>query len=254
MKEKAHMDTGSVDLCPDARHFILPANEDVSKSDQDGTNFFMKEFESFVLQDGYPCIGAQAAINGKSYAIGLFDKMNSLETPELLGLGLDEYIDETWKRSSDFMTYVAIFRNDTFGTEESYEQSLWSLLNRLHAIDAKKNNWSDNVGHNPDETDFSFSFKGRAFFMVGLHPQSSRKARRFGYTAIAFNLHEQFENLRKKGRYQKIKQVIRENELEFSGSINPMLEDFGEGLEAPQYSGRKVSTDWECPFAYKGKE
>jgi hypothetical protein len=99
-------------------------------------------------------------------------------------------------------------------------------------------------------TDFSYSFGGEAFFLVGLHPKSSRKARRFHVPAIAFNLHAQFEVLREKGRYEIMKQAIRQNEIEFQGSINPMLYDHGEGLEAAQYSGRKVASNWECPFKH----
>jgi len=212
-----------------------------------------ESFENFVLQVGYPCIGAQAAVNGKSYAIGLFNGMDNPRTAKSLGLGLTDYIDDVKSKASNFMTYIAIFINEDPQDEVHFEKSLWELLNRLHVIDIDVNNWSKNVGHDPTKSDFSFSFGRKAFFMVGLHPNSSRKARRFKYTAIAFNLHEQFENLRAKGRFATIRDVVRERDMTFSGSINPMLEDYGEGLEAPQYSGRKVSSNWECPFSYKGK-
>ena len=234
-------------------HFLTPAMIANESRSYLKAELYKNDFETFVGQDGYPCIGAQAAVNGKSYAIGLFDNMNGVKSAEGLGNGLSEYIDYLDKRASDFMTYIAIFKNDKFDSEKSFEVSLWSLLNRLHANDIQNTDWNEEVGHNPDDSDFSFSFGGKAFFMVGLHPKSSRKARRLGHTAIAFNLHNQFENLRKKGRYQKIKEAIRTNEIAFSGSINPMLNDFGEGLEAPQYSGRKVSPDWKCPFAFLGK-
>jgi FPC/CPF motif-containing protein YcgG len=41
---------------------------------------------------------------------------------------------------------------------------------------------------------------------------------------------------------------IREREIEFEGSVNPMLTDFGEASEARQYSGRAVGEEWEAPF------
>ncbi|WP_373516564.1 YqcI/YcgG family protein [Pricia sp.] len=88
------------------------------------------------------------------------------------------------------------------------------------------------------------------FFLVGLHPKASRKARRFHVPAIAFNLHSQFEQLRKKGRYEIMKNAIRQNEMEFQGSINPMLPDHGKDLEARQYSGRNVTDTWVCPFKH----
>jgi hypothetical protein len=30
-----------------------------------------------------------------------------------------------------------------------------------------------------------------------------------------------------------------------------MLKDHGQGLEAPQYSGREVDESWKCPFLSK---
>lgn len=53
------------------------------------------------------------------------------------------------------------------------------------------------VSSDPDDPHFSLSFGGEAFFVVGLHPNASRPARRFSRPAMIFNLHDQFEELRK---------------------------------------------------------
>src|SRR5690606_40704217 len=100
----------------------------------------------------------------------------------------------------------------------------------------------------PENDNFSFSLGGKAFYMVGLHPNSSRKARQSPVPAIAFNLHWQFEKLREMGAYYTVRDKIRERDKDLQGSINPMLEDFGETSEARQYSGRKVGEEWKCPF------
>ena len=54
--------------------------------------------------------------------------------------------------------------------------------------------------------------------------------------------------LRADGRYDKLSEAIRERDLAFAGSVNPMLARHGEMSEARQYSGRQVDPAWQCPF------
>src|SRR5690606_17759944 len=100
----------------------------------------------------------------------------------------------------------------------------------------------------PEDPHFSLSFGNEAFFVVGLHPGASRPARRFRRPAMVFNLHDQFEPLRSEGRYERMSEVILERDEKLAGSRNPMLARHGTVSEARQYSGRKVSEDWSCPF------
>lgn len=202
----------------------------------------------FVLQDGYPCVGAQALVRSNNKCMGVFDSMDSDNTIPNLAYSLFEYIKSVNESQSQFLSYIAVFPEDDFATELEFEKALWTLLNGLYALQRKHFDWDPAVSKDPKNTEFSYSLGGEAFFVVGLHPKSSRKARRFHVPAIAFNLHSQFEQLREKGRYDIMKEAIRQNEIEFQGSINPMLADYGKGLEARQYSGRKVAADWECPF------
>ncbi|MEX2455107.1 MAG: guanitoxin biosynthesis heme-dependent pre-guanitoxin N-hydroxylase GntA, partial [Rhodospirillaceae bacterium] len=89
---------------------------------------------------------------------------------------------------------------------------------------------------------------GTAFFVVGLFPGASRTARRFDFPTLVFNSHEQFERMREDNGFDRMKEVIRRRDEALDGSINPMLEDYGAGSEARQYSGRRVRDDWECPL------
>mgnify|MGYP001586067322 CR=1 FL=1 len=77
---------------------------------------------------------------------------------------------------------------------------------------------------------------------------SSRKARRFEYPAIVFNPHQQFEQLRRSKKYQAMRMMVRKRDERYSGSINPMLADFGEQSEVIQYSGRNYDANWKCPL------
>ena len=118
---------------------------------------------------------------------------------------------------------------------------------------ADKDDWrgqpyAGNVSSDPEDPHFSLSFGGEAFFVVGLHPNASRPARRFPRPVLVFNLHDQFERLRDEGRYERMREAILERDIKLAGDVNPMLARHGEASEARQYSGRIVDDDWECPF------
>lgn len=205
-----------------------------------------REFIDRISATDYPCVGAKSALNTSHYRIGNYGKMGEADTTLHLAEDLKKYIQETLSTESNYMTMIAVF-DEEIDSEIDFEQKLWLQLQKLHDAD-KNSTWDQSVGNSPEDTNFSFSFNGFAFFIVGLHPKASRRARKFSQPAMAFNLHHQFEQLRENGLYEKMKKVIREREVAFDGSINPMLTDHGEGLEAPQYSGRKVDENWKCPF------
>ena len=94
------------------------------------------------------------------------------------------------------------------------------------------------VAEDPEAGDFGFSFAGRGFFVIGLHPDASRLARRFPWPALVFNAHAQFDRLKADGRYPKMQGAIRAREMAWQGSLNPNLSDFGVRSEARQYSGQ----------------
>lgn len=105
------------------------------------------------------------------------------------------------------------------------------------------------VSVDPDDPHFSLSFGGEAFFVVGLHPHASRPARRFERPALIFNLHDQFEQLRAAGIYDRMRETIVARDVALAGEPNPMLAPHGTISEARQYSGRAVDDDWICPFS-----
>ncbi|WP_299701692.1 guanitoxin biosynthesis heme-dependent pre-guanitoxin N-hydroxylase GntA [uncultured Pontibacter sp.] len=205
-------------------------------------------FNDKLSDTDYPCVGAKAALNSGQIRFGIYGNMATEATTEQLGNDLRQYIAETLAAESEYMTLVAVFSDEGPDSEISFEEKLWKQLQLLHDSDKTEHPWDPEVSSDPEQPDFSFSYSGTAFFVVGLHPNSSRKARQLGYTAMAFNLHRQFEQLREKGVYENMKKVIRERDEAYDGAVNPMLSDFGEGLEAPQYSGRHVDESWKCPF------
>lgn len=207
-----------------------------------------ERFRAHVLSPDFPCLGGKAAVNHNSYRFGLYAEMCEPSTTAGLAYDLCEYVGERPTLGTQYATFVAAFASPVTRDEREWEELLWSQLQSLHDLDSAHHAWDETVSKDPEDPDFSFSFAGTAFFVVGLHPASSRRARRFELPALAFNAHEQFERLREQNRFERLRAAVRARDYELQGSLNPNLSNFGERSEARQYSGRAVEDHWRCPF------
>jgi FPC/CPF motif-containing protein YcgG len=204
------------------------------------------QFAAFVADSAFPCLGAKAVLNAGSYRICTYQKLAAAKTSNKLYADLVVFIGSDLVRAQEYASFIAIFREPQSLVETAFERLLWSQLQQLHALDQQP--WDSLVSSDPADPRFSFSLGGRALYVVGLHAGSSRLARRFPWPALIFNPHEQFEKLRGDGKWKRMQKAIRRRDAALQGSVNPMLEDFGEGSEARQYSGRAVDEDWQPPF------
>src|SRR5690606_29128153 len=125
-----------------------------------------------------------------------------------LGQYLTKFLSRKREVKGKFASFIAVFKKPSELSEVRFEELLWKQLNLLNEIDERP--WDKTVKSDPEDPNFSFSFGGTAFYIIGLHPGSSRKARQFKYPALVFNLHNQFEILREEGKYQKMRDLIRE--------------------------------------------
>ncbi|WP_372916943.1 guanitoxin biosynthesis heme-dependent pre-guanitoxin N-hydroxylase GntA [Sandarakinorhabdus sp.] len=213
-----------------------------------------EQFQSFVRDPAFPCVGAKAALARDNMRIivcrdlgSAWDDLRIL--PEITQLAEDYRADREM-----FQTLVVIFEQPEVIGEAEFEERLWERIQSLADKDALllENAHDARVNDDPDDPHFSLSFGGEAFFVVGLHPGASRPARRFERPALVFNLHDQFEQLRAQDRYEKLRSSILDRDLRLAGTPNPMLARHGQVSEARQYSGRSVDADWECPYAGRG--
>jgi FPC/CPF motif-containing protein YcgG len=205
--------------------------------------------KAFVLDDTFPCLGARSAINTGRAHIQSYGRLGDETSPRLQSLcdALAAFSAAYPKPGESPVTCIALFDDDVCD-EQDFERRLWCHLQALHRCDRRDFDWAQGVSSDPASSDFSYSIAGRAFFVVGLHPYASRLARRSPVPCIAFNLHDQFEQLRSSGKYDKMQRAIRARDVALPGGVNPVLTRFGEASEARQYSGREVSADWGCPF------
>lgn len=207
-----------------------------------------EQFAAFIADSGFPCLGARAAFNSDSYMTKVYNELAHPACSEQVALDLQHFQHSEMRRTKDFATFVAIFHKPRDTNENDFEELFWLQLQQLHRIDARSYGWDPTVSPDPNDPHFSFSFAGQALYVVGMHANSSRFARRFPWPALIFNPHEQFERLRQQGKWSQMQTTIRKRDIALQGSANPMLNDFGETSEARQYSGRAVDEHWRPAF------
>lgn len=205
-------------------------------------------YAAMIAHPDYPCVGAKSVFRREAARVLVLD---SAESPECLGrlaAALNRFAGEV-RPEGDLASLLAVFRAPVPDDEEAFEAFLWGVLQRLH--DADDAPWAPGISSDPADPFFSFSHGGSGFFVVGLHPHASRIARRAPLPSLVFNLHAQFERLRRDGEFARMRTTIRKRDVRLQGSVNPMATDHGTMSEARQYAGRVVGTDWRAPFRPK---
>jgi uncharacterized protein len=215
-----------------------------------GLSGLKERFAHFITQPEFPCIGAKAALAQGGLGMLFADDIASSRDDHAIHAAMVIEATKVIGHDPILRSFVVIFDADNNLDEGAFEIALWQRLSGLAAIDAKDNTpWAGNASADVAAPDYAMSVGGVAYFVIGLHPNASRAARRFSQCALVFNAHRQFETMRTDGRYERFQATNRARELAINGSINPMLREFGHGSEASQYSGRKVDATWVCPFS-----
>lgn len=145
---------------------------------------FRNSFEAFIDDRGFPCLGAKSA-----HAQGTIEFFAAHDTEA----GTDDAAiaarlqDFSGRQTPDslFTSFVVGFPTSRVMDELNFERSLWARLQAIHEYDRLRFEWDENVSNDPASPRFSMSVGGKGFYIVGLHPQSSRLARRFACPASA---------------------------------------------------------------------
>lgn len=207
-----------------------------------------------VLAEDYPCVAARSAANRGRMQVAVHGRLGDADSARGACEDLQRYVARMGQdpdRDAP-MTWVSAYMAEPGMDEAGFERALWRHLQLMHEHDARQHGWSPGHSADPADADFAFCIGGEPFFVIGLHPAASRLARRAPWPMLVFNLHRQFDALRRAGRYERMKAVIRQRDTALQGSPNPMLDDFGTRSEARQYAGRAVGDDWTCPFHAAG--
>ncbi|WP_340587356.1 guanitoxin biosynthesis heme-dependent pre-guanitoxin N-hydroxylase GntA [Erythrobacter alti] len=206
--------------------------------------------ETMVSAADFPCVGAKSALARKNLKVISAHRLDSNWDDVKLHSELLDWSRTYRDSEGDLRSLAVVFEGPDDLTETEFEKLMWERIQSLADKDAWLGQpYDERVSADPSDPHFSLSFGGEAFFVVGLHPNASRPARRCPHPTLVFNLHDQFERLREEGRYTRMREAILERDKKLAGSINPMLAKHGESSEARQYSGRMVGGDWKCPFS-----
>lgn len=223
----------------------MPANTEYIEAHK---QTFIKEYLSFLEAKEFPCIGAKASYANQLVKCFVADNMACPKDDAVILQFLYDFTD-AYRNSNEFYHSAAIiFTGPQMNNEEMFDALLWQRLQALQILDAENYKYDSRVEADPSSAKFSFSIKEEAFYIIGLHAASSRQARRFVHSTLVFNPHAQFEALRASSKYNAMKNTVRKRDIAFSGSVNPMLQDFGESSEVFQYSGRNYDDSWKCPL------
>jgi uncharacterized protein len=213
-----------------------------------GSEVIIREFQSFIKDAGYPCVAARSAIAQNHIPCLVSSHMGCPRDDRRILRFIYDFVNEYRVSTEPLHSAAVLFELPEDPTEEVFDMMLWDRLQALSRLDAENFRYDKRVDSDPLSPHFSFSLGEEAFFIIGLSPATQRKSRQFKFPAMIFNPHAQFEELREENRYEKMKKIVRKRDTLFSGSVNPMLTDFGEVSEAWQYSGRQYNGDWTCPL------
>jgi FPC/CPF motif-containing protein YcgG len=211
-------------------------------------NIITSEYFDFIKNKEFPCVAAKTALTWKQIKCLVVDHMACPKDDAAILQFIYDFVDEYRQSTKLYHSLAIIFKGPENPNEAQFEEFLWQRLQALSNLDAQRYGYDKRVVADPTSPDFSFSLKEEAFFVIGLHPGSSRLARQFKYPTLVFNAHAQFEQIRANSRFDGLRDTIRTRDVAYSGSINPMLEDYGQASEVYQYSGRVYDEAWKCPF------
>jgi len=219
--------------CP----FSTPAQNDAAE----------QAISSFIADPTFPCVGAKSALNKHRMRFGHYAALGDASAVAKQCADLQAFSDEFPEPGAEPVSFVASYGTANLN-ELEFESLMWRHLQLMHNADSRRFAWDSAVASDPAQQDFSLSIAGRAFFVVGMHPNASRLARRTPMLCLVFNFHDQFTSLKAAGKYGGLQTAVRARDTDLQGSVNPVLARFGDASEARQYSGRAVEEHWVCPF------
>ena len=172
-------------------------------------------FNQFIIEKDHPCIMAKTIFNSENYQLNSYSEFGS-ETAAAAILGdLEKYLENYDFSTNEFFSFIAVFDDNISYSEIEFERLLWKQLQKIYNLDNL--DWDKTVSNDPNNKSFSFSILGSAFYIVGMHPNSARSARKSPKTSLVFNLHWQFEKLREMGVYTRVRNTIRNREIQKIG-------------------------------------
>ena len=178
----------------------------------------------------FPCVAAKSVMNRSEVSVGVYPDMAAAD-------GTSNLCFDFFEAATRDKVFAAVFLDNAITSEKLFHDYIWRQLDLIACASAALFAWDPSVSEDRDDPHYSFSFAGKAYFVVGMSPFSQRISRRFPWPALVFNPRSRLDALRANGTFDTIRDMIRTRDTALDGSENPLLSDHGETSEAPQYSG-----------------
>lgn len=205
----------------------------------------------------HPCLGARAASGSGGLFMTVHQDMSTVESAFGFLQDLKEYYSYSDGLEPTRKSLGAAFYAEPIASQDQFAQKYWGFAQLLHDIDCLDTEWDRSVSADIEDGNFELSLAGRALFTTTLNPQNPRFARRFSYPIWIINQHEQFNHLRRTGRFTDWQNRIRELDSRFdpTGQPNPILADHGYESAADQLAGSKPERqNFELRDTYEKRE
>ena len=202
----------------------------------------------FISEAKFPCVMAKSVVKMGFLCVNEAKNIEEETEIEALLTKFYDFVDQYRSNPEKLSSFIVTLPHADYQDLEKFEAVFWKFLSRLRQKDGLKFKHDPRVSADPNDPNYSYSIKEEAFFILVLHPKSPRFARRFSTPTIVFNPHQQFEGLRSKGLFKKVRDLIRKRDELLQGFINPMLLDFGEKSEVFQYMGIKYPNTARSPL------
>ena len=195
-------------------------------------------FRKAILDKKFACIAAQAAMRLNTYVFAQYEDLTDPKVAEAVCHDLLKFILEfdlhglEQSGKFNFVTFVAHFKGPPISDQVHGSECLDALLSQMHAHDKKYFPWASGVSADIESPDFAFSIGGQGFFVPLLYPFASSESRRTEEVYVVFNPHVIFENLRKLGGFEGLRDKIRARQK----NVHPHLADHGQGPAYHQYA------------------
>lgn len=199
-------------------------------------------FRATILSRSFPCLGGAGLIRSRNYRFAIYDELGVANSIGLMARDLTGFLSLRNADEFPFTAFIAAFLNPAPADDVAFERAMWAQLEGLEALDAK-------TDHPPvrliDETDPGLVYGDREFFIVGMHPASSRWARRFSWPLLVFNALTHADEMRARGKHERMSQLVLGRDRILQGSDNPSLH----ASQRDQFSGRAVEPGL-CPLGH----
>ena len=200
----------------------------------------LDEVKFAVLAAHFPCVFGQAAMRGGR--VKIFEANGGVaENAEEICETVYESLP--WVIGEELKSLMVVFPEVVVKSYDQFMMEFTKLLVNMMAYDKEAGYvLPEGVAVNPRSDKFSFPIGGKAWFLPLGYPGHPSSHRRIGeYPFMIINNHAMFDKLKrahtKSGGtiYESGKSVIHKRLESYHGGVHPLLADFGEDLEYPQY-------------------